>query len=179
MLGNRRNEDRGFNRLPKQAGLPTLKQLQAMLSESLKAVGRTTQLPFGDPPEDYSLAVFKDRGKGDLHWALYRGEGSTSMLVWDQVSMDPGYIHQLITAQFPGFDLKPVALRSQPTFQASSTRELQTAWDSYEQQSTSMRMRAKATLEGDLKNLQIPNVLQSIGMSKGPSARWQSPHPVW
>lgn len=167
MLGNRRNEDRGFNRLPKQAGLPTLKQLQAMLSESLKAVGRTTQLPFGDPPEDYSLAVFKDRGKGDLHWALYRGDGSTSMLVWDQVSMDPGYIHQLITAQFPGFDLKPVALRSQPTFQASSTRELQTAWDNYEQQSTSMRMRAKATLEGDLKNLQIPNVLQSIGMSKG------------
>ena len=111
MLGNRRNEDRGFNRLPKQAGLPTLKQLQAMLSESLKAVGRTTQLPFGDPPEDYSLAVFKDRGKGDLHWALYRGDGSTSMLVWDQVSMDPGYIHQLITAQFPGFDLKPVALQ--------------------------------------------------------------------
>lgn len=167
--GNRRNEERGFNRLPKQDSLPTLKQLQAMLAESMRVVGRTTQLPFGDPPEDYSLAVFKDRVKGELHWALYRGEGNASMLVWDQVSMDPGFIHQLITAQFPGFDLKPVALRSQPSFQQSQTSSgAMSQWETMDQQqSTTIKMRSKATLEGDLKNLQIPNVLQSIGMSKG------------
>lgn len=167
MLQNRRQEERGFNRLPKQSGLPTLKQLQSMLAETLKNMGKTTQLPFGDPPEDYALAVFKDRGKGELHWALYRGDGAASMLVWDQASMDPGHIHQLITAQFPGFDLKPVALRTQSpqTNQAASGN--QSIWDGFDNQSMSLKMKGKPTLEGDLKNLQIPNVLQSIGMSKG------------
>lgn len=166
MLGNRRHEERGINRLTKQSSLPTLKQLQGMQAESLRAAGRITQLPFGDPPEDYSLAVFKDRTKGDLHWALYREDGNQSMLVWDQVSQDPGFIHQLITAQFPGFDLKPVALRSQASFQAQTQGE--TGSNSLaEQQNTTMRMRGKATLEGDLQNMQMPNVLQSIGMSKG------------
>jgi len=175
MLGNRKPEERGINNLPKQDSLPTLKQLHSMQAESLKSPGRTTQLPFGDPPEELSLAVFKDRGKGDLHWALYRGDGSTSMLVWDQVSLDPGFIHQLITAQFPGFDLKPVALRSQANFpgqgQSQSLSQGQSTsmsmQPSIDAQINTIRMRGKATLEGDLLNMQIPNVLQSIGMSKG------------
>ncbi len=178
MLGNRKSEERGINNLPKQDSLPTLKQLHSMQAESLKSPGRTTQLPFGDPPEELSLAVFKDRGKGDLHWALYRGDGSTSMLVWDQVSLDPGFIHQLITAQFPGFDLKPVALRSQANFQTQSQGMSQSQSQTQsmsmgmnlpdiDAQINTIRMRGKATLEGDLLNMQIPNVLQSIGMSKG------------
>ena len=85
MLG-KKPEERSITNLPKQISLPSLKQLQNMLAESLKEPGHTTQLPFGDAPEELSLAVFKDRGKGDYHWALYRGDQGNLMLVWEKVS---------------------------------------------------------------------------------------------
>jgi hypothetical protein len=167
----RREPERGVNQLPKQATPPTLKQLQGMWQETTQLNGRTCQITFGDPPEEYSLAVFRDRQKGDVHWALYRGEGESSMMVWDQPSNDPGFIHQLITAQFPGFDLKPVALRPTGAFQlphqSDSLNQSAPATQTYEQQSTTGRLRGKPTFEGDLKNIQMPNVLQSIAMSKG------------
>ena len=188
MFGNRRNEERTFNRLAKQSGLPTLKQLQEMLTDSLRNVGRTTELPFGDPPEEYALAAFKDRGKGDMHWALYRSDGHSSMMLWDQVSIDPAYINQLITAQFPGFDLKRVALRNtaevaQNNNHAGNSGSTASAFSSSAPQGladgfgssnnaagayvdSGVRSKARPTLEGDLENLQIPNLLQSINMSK-------------
>jgi diguanylate cyclase (GGDEF)-like protein len=146
-------EERSITNLPKQISLPSLRQLQNMLAESLKEPGHTTQLPFGDAPEELSLAVFKDRGKGDYHWALYRGDQGNLMLVWEQVSPDPAFIHQLITAQFPALE---VVSQSQ-----------QAVTQSFDSQATSGRMRSKATLEGNLENMQMPNVLQSVGMSKG------------
>ena len=146
-------EERSITNLPKQISLPALRQLQNMLAESLKEPGHTTQLPFGDAPDELTLAVFKDRGKGDYHWTLYRGDQGNRMLVWEQVSADPAFIHQLITAQFPSFD--------------AVSKSDQAVTQSFESQSTSGRVRGKATLEGNLENMQMPNVLQSVGMSKG------------
>jgi hypothetical protein len=167
----RREPDRGVHQLPKQSTPPTLKQLQGMLQESTQLSGRTCQVTFGDPPEEYSLAVFRDRQKGELHWALYRGEGEASMMIWDQPSNDPGFIHQLITAQFPGFDLKPVALRPTSDFQMPHQGDHQghnkASTHSNDEQSVTGRLRAKPTFEGSLKNIQMPNVLQSIAMSNG------------
>ncbi|MBS1999289.1 MAG: DUF4388 domain-containing protein, partial [Cyanobacteria bacterium SZAS LIN-2] len=166
-------ENRGINKLPKQATPPTAKQLQAMFQETMN--GRTSQVGFGDPPEEYSLAVFKDRQKNEIHWALYRGEGDGAMMLWDQSSHDPAYIHQLITAQFPGWDLKPVALRpteelplpqSYPTHHQGELPAPVHSPPVQSPQSIGGHMGAKPTFEGDLRNLQMPNVLQSIGMSK-------------
>ena len=166
-LKKREPDNRGVHRLPKQPSPPTLKQLQAMLHETI-GQGMTCQVTFGEPPEEYSLAVFKDRLKNEVHWALYLGEGEASMMVWDQASNDPGFIHQLITAQFPGWDLKPVALRPTATYQPTeSSLAAKTYEQNYEQQSISSRIREKPTFEGDLKNMQMPNVMQSIAMSKG------------
>jgi GGDEF domain-containing protein len=141
-----------------------------MLEETVS--GRSCQVTFGDPPEEYSLAVFRDRQKNELHWALYRGEGDTAMMVWDQPSNDPGFIHQLITAQFPGFDLKPVALRPTQDIAAPATESFAQGAANLHgqgdgQQSITGRMRGKPTFEGDLKNIQLPNILQSIAMSSG------------
>jgi hypothetical protein len=165
-LKKREPDNRGINRLPKQPSPPTLKQLQGMFQDTIQNA-RASQIEFGDPPEEYSLAVFKDRQKNEVHWALYHGEGEASMMVWDQPSNDPGYIHQLITAQFPGFDLKPVALRPSEEFRTdidmrrppTSTSQMpQPLQGTYEPQ-ISGHTGAKATLEGDLKNIQMPNVL--------------------
>ncbi len=145
MLG-KKPEERSITNLPKQISLPALRQLQNMLAESLKEPGHTTQLPFGDAPDELTLAVFKDRGKGDYHWTLYRGDQGNKMLVWEQVSADPAFIHQLITAQFPSFD--------------AVSKSDQAVTQSFESQSTSGRVRGKATLEGNLENMQMPNVLQ-------------------
>jgi len=170
-LKKREPDNRGIHQLPRQATPPTLKQLQGMLQEATQQGGRICQVAFGDAPEEYSLAVFRDRNKGDVHWALYRGEGESAMMVWDQPSNDPGFIHQLITAQFPGFDLKPVALRPSEAFQMphqeSTLNQPSPTASNYENQTITGRMRGKPTFEGDLKNIQMPNVLQSIAMSKG------------
>ena len=170
-LKRRDNEDRGPLQLPPQENPPTLKQLQGMLQEILQQNSRGVQVTFGAAPEEYSLAVFRDRTKGEVHWALYRGAGSSAMMIWDQPSNDPGFIHQLITAQFPGMDLKPVALRPTTGFQIPHQSERQTTSDpspaSQAEQSISMRMKDKPTFEGDLKNIQIANILQSIAMSRG------------
>ncbi|MBU6454772.1 MAG: DUF4388 domain-containing protein [Cyanobacteria bacterium REEB67] len=170
-LKRREAEDRGPNQLPPQDSPPSLKQLQYMLQETLQQSSRGTQLTFGNPPELYSMAVFRDRLKGEVHWALYRGAGNAAMMIWDQPSHDPGFIQQLITAQFPGYDLKPVTLRTTDAFQIPHQSERSNFSEGVStpqsEQSTSMKMKVKPTFEGDLKNIQLPNILQSIAMSRG------------
>lgn len=168
----RREPERGIYQLPNQSMPPSLKQLSTMLQETLQ--GRTCQLCFGEPPEDYSLAVFRDRQKGDLHWALYRGQGNMAEMIWDQVASDPGFIHNLITAQFPGFDLKPVARSADLSLQAPNSSgpksDVVPPGGNLNHNSNYGRVAAnqvKPTFEGDLTNLQMANVLQSIAMSRG------------
>jgi GGDEF domain-containing protein len=169
MFANRRNQERGITRLPKQLDVPGLKQLQSLQAECHHAPGKTMQLPFGSPPEDYSLAVFTDRSSGGLHWALYREDGAASMLVWDQISHDPVCIYQLISAQFPGVDMKQIAVRTATPadlqYTQSSTGNLALPAMS-EMSSSGSLMRPKPTLEGDLVNMQIASLLQSISMNR-------------
>lgn len=165
MLQDRKQEDRNI-KLPKQAALPTLKQVQDLVAEATKITGRTIHLPFGEAPEEYYLTVFRDRAKGDLNWSLYRSEGSDSFMEWSHVCSDAGFIHNLITAQFPGAALKPVALGgTQPvvlTGRGEGALNRKVADDQF----ATLKMRSKPTLEGDLENLELSNLLQTIAMGK-------------
>lgn len=44
-----------------------------MLAEA-REPGHTTQLLFGDAPDELTLAGFQRRGMGDYHWTFYRGD---------------------------------------------------------------------------------------------------------
>lgn len=159
---------RGVHKLPKQPMPPTLKQLQGIFQDITQQPGLICHLTFGDPPEEYFLAVFKDRLKNEVHWALYLGEGDNSMMLWDQPSSDPGAIYQLITAQFPGLDLRPVTLPIKDSYQQPELpRVSRDKEPTVETPAPNSRVRERPTFEGNLSNLQMPNVLQSIAMSRG------------
>lgn len=145
--------------------MPTLKQVQELVAEAMKISGRTIHLPFGEPPEEYYLTVFRDRAKGDLNWSLYRAEGTNSSMEWSHVCSDAGFIHNLITAQFPGAALKPVALGTQPVVLMGGKAD-SLKGKVAEDQFATLKMRSKPTLEGDLENLELSNLLQTIAMGK-------------
>ncbi len=188
MLQNQRQDNRHNIRLPKQATIPVLKQIYALQAEAQSNAGRTVELPFGDAPEDYILTIFRDKTKGDWLWMLYRGHGSDSFLEWSYVTPDPGVIHNVISAQFPGASLKSIVLPgtadSREDYETQSTsanlnRSNQVNTSNYEIQSqtanqerinqsttSGMSKLQRATLEGELENLSVPNVLQSVAMGK-------------
>jgi len=145
-------------RWPKQENLPSKAQLKAIFIEVESDQYSRVELPFGNPPEIYSLVAIKDRLRGGCQWNLFRGEGEQSALEWTVTTNDWEQIHSRIGALSPGWDLKTRTLATaDETGGISKPPEEQSQLAGKD--STFLR-----TLEGDLRNLQIPNLLQTITM---------------
>lgn len=131
-----------------------------MYLETEQNVNALVELPFGDPPESYSLTVLRERPASGCQWTLYRGEGPSSALEWSHTSNDWEHIYSLICAQFPGWELKGKVLveGETPAVRSGDNHNLLTESGSF--------LPIKSTLEGDLRNMQVPNLLQSISMGK-------------
>ncbi len=154
----KRLSSRQPKRLPKQAVLPTKTQIKELFMDVESNQYSHIELPFGDPPEYYSLIAMRDRHTGGCQWNLYRGEGEQSGLEWTVNGNDWEQIHARICALFPGWDFKTRTLPSEnPQSAAAPAGQTQEAG----KDSTFFR-----TLEGDLRNLQVPNLLQAITMGK-------------
>ncbi len=160
MTLGKRNSGREPKRWSKQDALPSRTQLRTLFSEVESDRFSRVELPFGDPPEDYNLVAMRDRFKGGCQWNLFRGEGAQSALVWTVTSNDWEQIYAHISAQFPGGDLKNRVLTSTSD---QSTVSVAVEAQSQEAGKESSFLR---TLEGDLRNLQVPNLLQTITMGK-------------
>ena len=144
-------------RLQKQVNLPSKAQIKELFMEVNQY--SHIELPFGDPPEYYCLVAMRDRLKGGCQWHLYRGEGEHSVLEWTVTGNDWEQIHGRICALFPGWDFKNRPLTSEDTGGHAKTANDQ----NQEQGQENAFFR---TLEGDLRNLQVPNLLQAISMGK-------------
>src|SRR6516225_5846307 len=106
LINSKRTVQRQPKRLAKQAALPTRQQLRALFLETEQNLNGLVELPFGDPPESFSLTVLRERQSAGCQWTLYRGEGPSSALEWSHTSNDWEHIYSLICAQFPGWELK-------------------------------------------------------------------------
>lgn len=182
MIQNQRQDNRHNIRLPNQAAIPDLKQIYALQAQAQSNSGRTVELPFGDAPEDYILTVFRDKSKGDWLWMLYRGHGSDTFLEWSYVTPDPGVIHNVMAAQFPSMQAIVVseeAARAEfgPQNAYEALKASQVTTSNYDQQGMSANQERQSTtsglsklqrptLEGELENLSVPNLLQSMAMGK-------------
>ena len=147
-------------RWPKQEALPSKTQLRTLYAEVESDRYSRVELPFGDPPEDYNLVAMRDRLKGGCQWNLFRGQGAQSALEWTVTSTDWEQIYAHIGAQFPGWDLKNRVLTSEHE-PVSVNKPASGQSEESSKDSTFFR-----TLEGDLRNLQVPNLLQTITMGK-------------
>jgi GGDEF domain-containing protein len=89
------------------------------------------------------------------------------MLIWEQVSVDAVFIQRLITAQCPWMAPAPAEQRNLAAAAVSETAASSTSYaPSPPSGQRSAGGRGKATIEGDLKDMHVPNVLQSMAMSQ-------------
>lgn len=172
------------HRLLKQQAMPSLNDLRFMLQEAQKMNGRPVEMPwFTNATRSTSvmLTARVEAGSYEPIWAMYGGDDTTAEKLWEYNTGDINLVHSLALQACPeaaspaDLDLSyaaakpltknetaPVGTASSPTGAApakhttSETLKLE----------TTTRERSKAILEGELENMQVPTLLQSINMSK-------------
>jgi GGDEF domain-containing protein len=167
-------------RLPKQSAMPSYGDIQFLMQEANKILGRWVELPYSasDRKQEYILSVKYDNREEDPNWSLFQitaNAGQTA--IWNYASRDLSLIANLIMTSSGGDQLEDVIPSSALMGKAGETTMMtgpvgglgQTSHQSHSGTGINFdppRPGAKATLEGDLKNLQVPNLLQSINLAK-------------
>jgi Domain of unknown function (DUF4388) len=145
------------------AVVPGMKTLHGMVTDARQSVGRVIEqrflvrAPFGDTQESFSLTLTID-GRGNCAWMLYRGEGTKSFVDWSVNTREPMDIAQHLMGAFPGYEFESDVVATQQQdkkelFESTTSPTL----EMYGEQ---------AELEGDLLLMQLPTLLQSIGMDR-------------
>lgn len=165
-------------RLPKQSAMPSYGDIQFLMQEANKILGRWVELPYSasDRKQEYILAVKYDNREEDPNWSLFQvtaNAGQTA--IWQYASRDLSLIANLIMTSSGGDQLEDV-IPSSALMGKAGESQMSGPTGGMGQTATQMtgsgitfdppRPGAKATLEGDLKNLQVPNLLQSINLAK-------------
>jgi hypothetical protein len=140
-------------KLDMQAGPPGVKMLEQMKQQALSNAGSTVELPFGDETTKMSLTVCREMAKGTWSWMLYRNDGFSSGLEWSHATHDTNYIDMLVTNSTTAcFMMQSTTGNLSPIKAPETIQDLSKA--------------RKAMLEGDLKNIQVANLLQSVSMGQ-------------
>lgn len=169
-------------RLPKLGRNPAFEEIQDVLSRAEKFNGRTIELPFSSPSTggSYLLAVVYDRHSGQQPlWKMHIGDNEYAKLCWEYSSGDLQLILNLVLGESTGGQLQDtvalagsyMAAQKPGEHQAEAPHASSTIGGAYPSHQldpslTDTGTRVKAILEGDLKNMQVPNLLQTVLMSK-------------
>jgi GGDEF domain-containing protein len=181
------------HRLLKQQAMPSLNDLRFMLQEAQKIAGRPVEMPwFTNATRSTSvmLTARVEAGSYEPIWAMYSGDDTaTAEKLWEYNTGDINLVHSLALQVCPDaaspadLDLsyaatKPLttaesslsnsgAMSSQPSSaSASASPAKHTTSETLKLETNTTRERSKAILEGELENMQVPTLLQSINMSK-------------
>lgn len=183
-------------RLPKQPGLLQYADLQFLMQEAEKMKGRIVEFPFtsGDRKIDYVLSAqcfgkdIDPSGRMDPEWILTEYGAGQPKILWRHPTNDLTLLSNMISSAGGGDQLQDIV----PTeaLYGSVGSPIGGATGAYTPVNTGggsggsamspgggvygggpimfepPRPGAKATLEGDLAKLQVPNLLQSINLAK-------------
>ncbi len=182
-------------RLPKQMAIPGYGDISFLMQEAQKMSGRIVEMPFAssDRKSDFVLAVryeSKDidpEQQMDPEWSLTQYTGGPPKILWKHPCRDLSLICNLLASSAGGDQLQDVIPSSalygsagesantgayNPVATTSGLSPTRTASSVGQPESTATilfeppKPGAKATLEGDLNKLQVPNLLQSINLAK-------------
>lgn len=173
-------------RLPKMQKILSETDLQFVLSEAGNKRGTTIEMPFLAGTQTYMLTVVLAQDSNDAMWSYYRGDDAQAQLLWRHGTGDVNLILNLCGAESGAPDVGYTAVsktNSLPHLQAETQRSLTNTYTGINpivsQQGTpanpsistgnnlsSLSGGPGATLAGDLSNMQLPTLLQSISMSK-------------
>lgn len=155
--------------------MPSYGDVQFLIEEARKIIGRWVELPWStaDRKHEFILAVKYDHEEADPSWIMSEAGLQGSEVVWSYATRDLSLICNLL-ATASGADSvedilptnallgKAADVGGTTTITATTTSPAIGGAVTFEPP----RPGAKATLEGDLKNLQVPNLLQSINLAK-------------
>jgi hypothetical protein len=149
-------------RLPKQSAMPSYGDIQFLMQEANKILGRWVELPYSasDRKQEYILSVKYDNREEDPNWSLFQitaNAGQTA--IWNYASRDLSLIANLIMTSSGGDQLEDVIPSSALMGKAGETTMMtgpvgglgQTAHQSHSGTGINFdppRPGAKATLEG-------------------------------
>ena len=152
-------------RLPKQMAMPSVTDVQFMLAETMKNKGRTVEMPYVVNGQNYLITARVDLMEESYEpiWVYYKGDGEKAEVVFQYATGDVNLIHNLVLqTSTESSDLNATSYISATTNeQAPKVTQTLTSLEV-----GVIKDKAKAILEGDLANMQIPTLLQSINMSK-------------
>ena len=177
-------------RLPRIAQLPTYEMLIKITEQAYESRGRTVELPFNPERQQfgYIIAVCFEPEYSEPTWSLTTGDGNRVTTIFRMQQSDVTLIQTVIESQCLGTDVgEAISNRAKIT---GTELNLKTGIPSpndtgsmafpyvmgtlhgmppasaVSQASQAVQDQGAAALEGDLQNLPIPNLLQSIAMTK-------------
>ncbi len=174
------------HRLLKQQAMPSLNDLRFMLTEAQKTAGRTIEMPwFTNSTRSTSvmLTARVESGSYEPIWAMYGGDDTNAEKLWEYNTGDINLVHSLALQACPDaaspadLDLSYASAKPATTAESSVHNLLpgsaaappagkHTTSETLKLETSATRERSKAILEGELENMQVPTLLQSINMSK-------------
>lgn len=160
-------------RLPKLHQNLGTDELNFLVGEASKKRGTTIELPFRSGPDTYMLTVKCSDESYEPVWSYYRGDDDNAQMLWRHSTGDINLLQSLVASASDGhkeaayITVSPGSVLPNqqpgappPMLDPSSTLQ------NIKALSTTTGGGKTATLEGDLSNMQIPTLLQSINMSR-------------
>lgn len=176
-------------RLPRIGQLPTYEMLIKIVEQAHESRGRTVELPFNPERQQfgYIIAVCFEPEFTEPTWSLTTGDGNRVTVIFKMQQTDVTLIQTVIESQCLGTDVgEAISNRARNTgtelnlkggipspqetgsfaFPMSMATLHGMPASSSAAPGQELQSSGPAALEGDLQNLPLPNLLQSISMTK-------------
>ncbi len=152
----------GVKRLPKMQKVPSLGDVQFLIDQAMACLGQTVELPYSYANKDFLLTVATGKKRGDQMpvWTFF-GEYGTQE--WTYQTPDTSLIYNMILNSVPA-DTNSMGSVGNAY---ASTKEVDRTAPRRTQSQKALPQEAikKGILEGNLANLPISNIFQSITTS--------------
>lgn len=152
----------GVKRLPKMQKVPSLGDVQYLIDQAMTCLGQTVELPWSFAGKDFLLTVATGKKRGDQLpvWTFF---GQYGNIEWTYETPDTSLIYNMLLNAVPQDDK---SVGSVGNAYASTKEEARTApRRTQSQKAIAHEQVKKGILEGDLANLPISNIFQSITTS--------------
>ena len=152
----------GVKRLPKMQKVPSLGDVQYLIDQAMTCLGQTVELPWSFAGKDFLLTVATGKRRGDQLpvWTFY---GPYQNVEWTYESPDTSLIYNMLLNAVPQDNS---SVGTVGNAYASTRQEARTApRRTQSQKALAQEQVKKGILEGDLANLPISNIFQSITTS--------------
>ncbi len=166
-------------RLPKLPSNPGFDDIQYAVSQAQRGRGRAVELPWTAGHASFLLSLVVAPDGGEQTWTMHAGDGSDARVLWTYATGDLQLILNLVLGESSGGQLQDKAHQAGAYVSAIKPPEAnkESQQNDYSQPHstptwqldpalTDSTTRARAILSGDLRNMQVPNLLQSVVLSK-------------